>query len=256
MDLSNFQSVRDAAKILADKPINFLFLNAGMVYTSSSGPWLTTNGLDFLMASNFFGHFLLTKLLLPPLQKSKALRRVVITSSIAHWFGNTEHLFRLNHSLEKGTFAETFEVYGTSKLANLLHAYELQRRLKAEGSDVAVIPVTPGLVATEIMNASRSDSAPAIHYWCSNENPAAVAVTRGAETALAAAFSPKPAPPLTFCVPYLFPPVPKSLRTRAVLLLEALQKLTWGPRFARSSPESYDKDLARRLWEHAEKMVA
>jgi NAD(P)-dependent dehydrogenase (short-subunit alcohol dehydrogenase family) len=52
------------------------------------------HGVDYLMASNFFGHFLLSQLLLPPLTKRGSLRRIVITSSIAHWFGVPDQLFR------------------------------------------------------------------------------------------------------------------------------------------------------------------
>jgi NAD(P)-dependent dehydrogenase (short-subunit alcohol dehydrogenase family) len=258
LDLSDFQSVRSAAKLLEDKPINYIFLNAGIVYHVGNSTWLTHGGVDYLMASNFFGHFLLSQLLMPPLIKRRSLCRVIITSSIAHWFGVPDQLFRLNHSLHAAGSDAWQEIYGSSKLANLLHAYELQRRLRADSAavGVAVVPVTPGLVITDILNAGRDPGAPATHYWCSAANPLAVPAARGAQTSLLAALAPDTPPPLCLCAPYWFPRRLRPwLRPRVALLLEGLQRLTWRPRFATTSPESRDPELARRLWEHAERVV-
>ena len=256
MDLSDFQSVRSAAKFLENKPINYMFLNAGIVYHAGNSTWLTHSGVDYLMASNFFGHFLLSQLLMPPLMKHKSLRRVIITSSIAHWFGVPDQMFRLNHSLQAAGSDAWQEIYGSSKLANLLHAYELQHRLRTDSAaaGVAVVPVTPGLVVTDILNAGREPGAPATHYWCSAANPLAVPVARGAQTSFLAALAPEP-PQLRLCAPYRFPGRLAWLRPRVTLLLEGLQRLTWRPHFALSSPKSCDPELARRLWEHAERVV-
>ncbi|EKX43602.1 hypothetical protein GUITHDRAFT_153216, partial [Guillardia theta CCMP2712] len=123
MDLSNFDSVREAAKQLEGKPLKYLFLNAGMVYkVKEAGPWMNADGYDLLFASNFLGHFLLCELLIPNLKLSTP-SRIVVTASNAHWIGREDFLFRKGVSLEKANDFTRFQMYATSKLANILHAY-------------------------------------------------------------------------------------------------------------------------------------
>ncbi len=249
MDLSNFDTVRSAAKILETKQITHLFLNAGMAYTMDyKGPWLTTDGHDQLMASNFLGHFLLCELLLPYLTKSIS-PRIIITSSIMHWIGRPDDLFRRNRSLQFSGPLSKVRMYGTSKLANLLHAYELQRRLIAERSNVIVIPLTPGCVATEIFNSERG--APSAMRFL----PMAVSADRGADTALHAAALNPPPPQGTWCLPYLSPTRVGWLRFIPILCEMLLQRLTWRPRISLTSPETYNKRLAGELWAFAEQAV-
>jgi NAD(P)-dependent dehydrogenase (short-subunit alcohol dehydrogenase family) len=249
MDLANFDTVRAAAKILETKNITHLFLNAGMAYTNKyKGPWLTSDGYDQLMASNFLGHFLLCELLLPTIKKTVS-PRVIITSSIMHWVGRPDDLFRRHRSLQSSGPLSHARMYGTSKLANLLHAYELQRRLTAERSNAIVIPLTPGCVATEIFNSARG--APSAMRFL----PIAVSTDRGADTAIyAAALSPPP-PQGTWCLPYLAPTRVGWLSFLPVLCELLLQRLTWRPRIARTSPETYDERLAGELWAFAEQAV-
>ncbi len=249
MDLANFESVRVAAKSLESKQITHLFLNAGMVYSHTyKGPWLTSDGYDHLMASNFLGHFLLCQLLLPSIRNSDA-PRIIITSSIMHWVGRPDDLFRRNKSLQSAGPLNHAQMYGTSKLANVLHAYELQRRLIAQGSNAIVIPLTPGCVATEIYNEVRG--APSAMRFL----PMAVPASRGADTAIHAAALTPPPPLGTWCLPYFAPTRVGWLRFIPVLCELLLQRFTWRPRIARTSPETYDERLAGELWAFAEQAV-
>jgi NAD(P)-dependent dehydrogenase (short-subunit alcohol dehydrogenase family) len=249
MDLANFDTVRAAAKNLVTKQITHLFLNAGMVYTPGyKGPWLSADGYDQLMASNFLGHFLLCHLLLPSIMTTVS-PRIIITSSIMHWVGRPDDLFRRGRPLQSSGPLSHARMYGTSKLANLLHAYELQRRLVAQHSNTIVIPLTPGCVATEIYNSVRG--APSAMRFL----PMAVSPDRGASTALHAAALTPPPPPGTWCLPYLAPTSVGWLRFIPILCELLFQRLTWRPRIARTSPETYDERLAGELWAFAEQAV-
>ena len=86
----------------------------------------TDDGFDIQMATNHLGHFLLTEMLMPLIKKSEASGfhpRIVILSSSAHERG------RINWSNFHFTGDEfdTFDVYASTKLANVMHAKELAR---------------------------------------------------------------------------------------------------------------------------------
>ena len=96
--------------------------------------WKTEDGFDMQLGTNHLGHFLLTELLTPLLKKSAASGfrpRIVIVSSVAHEVGamNWEDLnWEKNYDKNKS--------YAQSKLANVLHAKELARRLEDTGISV------------------------------------------------------------------------------------------------------------------------
>jgi NAD(P)-dependent dehydrogenase (short-subunit alcohol dehydrogenase family) len=265
MDLTDFASVRSAAASLGTRRLDYLFLNAGMVYALPphkwGGPWLTADGFDHLFAANHLGHFLLCHLLLPLLKDTATDRqdgegcarsRIIVTSSIAHWLARPHWLFRRHESFETAGPLEKFRMYGTSKLANLLFAYQLQRNLDEEGAPVDVAVVTPGLVASEIGNPVRG--ARSMIHWL----PLAVAPSRGAETAVFAATSKEAvAARDAFVVPYFAPPLSRrwSWAWPSMMGWEMIQRLSWQPRLSRSSPDSYDTDLARRLWRFSRQAV-
>jgi NAD(P)-dependent dehydrogenase (short-subunit alcohol dehydrogenase family) len=97
------------------------------------------------MGVNHLGHFLLTNLLLDLLKKS-APSRVVVVSSMAHWFATRTGLNfeNMNGEISYGPL----DAYGQSKLANILFTRELARRL--EGTGVTANSLHPGAVATEL----------------------------------------------------------------------------------------------------------
>ena len=260
MDLTDFASVRRAASKIKGKRLELLVLNAGMLYHGSwNGPWRTKDGVDYLFAANHLGHFLLCELLLPQL-KAAGGGRVVIVSSIAHWVGAEALLDGDVSSVEAETDGEARfrKSYARSKLANLLHAYELQRRLLAEGSDVTVTPAAPGLVSTDIFSAVRGEPDAYKHAPPALQQ-AAVPPSMGAMTLLHAALAEPAVPPMSWCVPYWTPPTYGCLGLDAIWevekSLELTQRRTWGVHVGKSSPTSRDAELARKLWAYSAKAV-
>ncbi len=138
-DLSVQADVRRAAEefLNTGKPLHLLINNAGVIYTERR---LTADGLEETFAVNHLAYFLFTELLRERIVES-APARIVSVSSGAHAFCKEIYFDDLN--FEKRPY-KTFEVYGHSKLANILWTRELARQL--EGTGVTANCVHPGAV--------------------------------------------------------------------------------------------------------------
>lgn len=136
LDLGSLASVRAFAAELGDVPISFLINNAG-VMTTPLGK--TIDGFETQIGVNHFGHFLLTKLLMPNLIKG-APARVVQLSSAGHIWSGVD--FDDLH-FEKREY-NPWVSYGQSKTANVLFTLELERRYRDQG--VTAFAVMPGRI--------------------------------------------------------------------------------------------------------------
>ena len=143
LDLASMKSIRKFAEdINMNEPeLHVLINNAGLGCQPQKTK--TEDGFEMTMGVNHLGHFLLTNLLLDLLKKSTPSRIVVVSSS-AHK-DQAQGMRFDNINSEK--FYNKFDAYGQSKLANILFAKELAKRL--EGSDVTVNSLHPGLIITE-----------------------------------------------------------------------------------------------------------
>ena len=103
----------------------------------------TEDGFEVNMGVNHFGHFLLTNLLLD-LLKASAPSRIVVVASAIHKYGTID---KENLNAEK-FFPGSWKGYGNSKLANILFANELSRKL--EGTMVVINSCCPGPVCTDV----------------------------------------------------------------------------------------------------------
>ena len=136
-----------------NKSIYALVCNAGISRFGPSKKEFTKDGFDIIFQSNHLGHFLLTKLLLPLMDKKG---KIFCVSSDMH----NPPLFKEGEKFEwKGvealahpddTFAGNPQRYAFSKLLNLYHVYELTRKLKKEKSEILVNAFNPGLMKTHL----------------------------------------------------------------------------------------------------------
>lgn len=144
LDLSSLDSVRNFANAFQKdyQQLDILINNAGIM----ACPFDTTkDGFEIQMGTNHLGHFALTGLLLPLLKKTRD-SRIVVTSSIAHRFGNIDFS---DINWEKRKY-KTNKAYGDSKLANLYFMYEFARRYQHDTEAPIIAAGHPGWTRTEL----------------------------------------------------------------------------------------------------------
>jgi NAD(P)-dependent dehydrogenase (short-subunit alcohol dehydrogenase family) len=136
LDLADLASVRAFAESVDH--VDVLVNNAGVMAVPKQR---TADGFELQIGTNYLGHFALTGLLLPRLAD-----RVVSLSSQAHRIGRID-LDDLNWQRRR---YQRWAAYAQSKLADLMFAFELQRRLSAAGSPLRAMAAHPGYAATEL----------------------------------------------------------------------------------------------------------
>jgi NAD(P)-dependent dehydrogenase (short-subunit alcohol dehydrogenase family) len=143
LDQADLASVRRAAEIAGREPrIDVLLNNAGVMFPPLTR---TRDGFELQFGVNHLGTFALTGLLLTKLAET-AGSRVVVTASLAHQRGKLQW-----DDLNAEKSYDRTQRYSDSKLANMLHFAELDRRLRAAGSPVTAVGCHPGVAATELM---------------------------------------------------------------------------------------------------------
>jgi retinol dehydrogenase 14 len=216
-DFSRQDDIRSlAAAVRRDQPrLDVLVNNAGGVHKRRA---LTVDGIEKTFATNHLGYFLLTTLLLDLIVRSTPAR-IVTVASIGHR-GGTMNFDDLG--FERGYWI--MRAYRRSKLANVLFANELARRLA--GTGVTSNSLHPGGVATNIWSGAPLWTKPLIHFWLRRRFISAAA---GAETIVQLAASP-------------------ALEGVTGCYFEEQESVT-PARLAQDEP------LARRLWEISERMT-
>lgn len=143
IDLSSLDSVRDfASKFNLDfNRLDILVNNAGVMMPPYT---VTDDGFELQYEANYLGHFLLTGMLLRKLENAEAAR-VVSLSSLAHKWGDINF-----HDMQFKNGYDKRKSYGQSKLACLMFAYELERRLRKAGSSIQSLAAHPGVADTEL----------------------------------------------------------------------------------------------------------
>ena len=216
LDLADLASVHAFAATV-DHPVDVLINNAGLMAVPQQR---TADGFEMQLGTNFLGHFALTGLLLP-----RITDRVVTLSSGAHTMGRID-LGDLNW--ERRRYSR-WGAYGQSKLADLMFAYELQRRFVAAGSLRRSMAAHPGYAATNLQSRTESvqDTIMGVLNRTIAQSPEA-----GALPMLLAATDPD-LPGGTYVGPGGF------------------GEMRGAPRPVGSSAASHDRDVARALWERA-----
>lgn len=151
LDLASFESVKAAASefLQQEDRLDILINNAGIMMTAEG---LTEDGYEVQFGTNVLGPALLTQLLLPILRKTAKVNsqtRMVMLSSAAHSRAPGD-VYKFDELRTTAPSRHTTQRYTQSKLANLQYARALAEREK----HVKIIPVHPGMVATNLHHAS------------------------------------------------------------------------------------------------------
>ena len=228
LDLADLDSVHRFADEFLERytSLPVLINNAGLMGVSHR---LTQDGFEMLFGVNHLGHFALTGLLLPLILAAPA-GRVVTLSSMMHLVA------RRGFDGLDGARRQDFDgTYSQSKLANLLFAYELQRRLEQTGSKAISLACHPGYAATNLQLAGARQSGSKVMEvaWTVLNHTMAQSAVMGALPVLYAVTSP-------------------DVNGGDYIAPHLLFGWRGTPTKARSSRLSYDPTLATRLWELSE----
>ncbi|MCU1322632.1 MAG: short-chain dehydrogenase [Acidobacteriaceae bacterium] len=152
LDLASLESVREVAARELEKglPLDLLINNAGVMAPPKRLE--TRDRFELQFGTNVLGHFALTGLLMPALERSAALAasqekrpRVVTVASIAHKRGKIDF-----EDLQAKRRYNPMTSYQQSKLGDLMFSMELERRLEAQASGVVSVAAHPGVAETSL----------------------------------------------------------------------------------------------------------
>ena len=146
LNLASLDSVRSFVEQFKEKydRLDILINNAGVMQP----PYMETEDkLELQMGVNHFAHFALTAGLMG-LIKGTPGSRIINQSSVAHTRAGRFDFESINNEEKYGRT----KTYSTSKLANLLFTYELDRRLKENSIDAIAIGVHPGYTTTKLQH--------------------------------------------------------------------------------------------------------
>jgi NAD(P)-dependent dehydrogenase (short-subunit alcohol dehydrogenase family) len=226
LDLASLASIRVAAATLRERHarIDVLVNNAGVMWTPRSA---TEDGFELQFGVNHLGHFAFTGLLLDRLLAVDG-SRIVTVSSVAHRFRSRIDLEDLTGTREY----HRVSAYTRSKLANLLFTYELQRRLVAADAATTAFAAHPGWCRSDLAR----NSPRAFRLVERLAQPLAQTAAMGARPTLRAATDP-------------------AARGGEYYGPGGIAQLWGGARVVSSNRDSYDRELARRLWSASEALT-
>ncbi|WP_328806319.1 oxidoreductase [Streptacidiphilus fuscans] len=230
LDLASLDSVRSAAEELRGRHprVDLLVNNAGVMFTPYGR---TADGFEMQLGTNHLGHFAFTGLVLDLLREVPD-SRIVVVASLAHQFARRGVNF---DDLQSERGYKRVAAYGQSKLANLLFAYELQRRLAA-AEDVRTVALAahPGYSSTELTRHLPQFLQPANRVLV--EPLLAQPAVAGALPSLLAATDPQ-------------------ARGGEYYGPDGFQELRGAPKRVNSTRASHDTDAQRRLWSVSEELT-
>ncbi|KEF60863.1 uncharacterized protein A1O9_02425 [Exophiala aquamarina CBS 119918] len=156
LDLASLASVKKASETVLQENdrLDVLVNNAGIMAVPHG---LTKDGFEVQFGTNHMGHALLTRQLLPLLQKTtkepSADVRIINLSSIGHTMAPGEGI-QFDKIKTPMKELHTLRLYGSSKLANVLYTRELARRYP----DILCVSIHPGRVETNLGRTLKQDA--------------------------------------------------------------------------------------------------
>lgn len=233
-DVASLNSVRSATRRIEGE-FDHLILNAGVMaipFTSND------DGFEMQMATNHLGHFALTLLL-----KDRIHSRVITVSSSAHRMGDfgSGSLDEIRERIMADEIADSYspwKVYGTSKLANLLFGFELERKARRDGLSFTSLVVHPGYSDTNLQYVAADLTGDANRKKAIGWMNRLIAqdASMGALPTLAAATIP-------------------DLHGGAFVGPDGLIEMRGHPRLTRARSIAYDQQLASNLWHVSEELT-
>jgi NAD(P)-dependent dehydrogenase (short-subunit alcohol dehydrogenase family) len=229
LDLMDLNNVRAFGERWNGRRLDVLFNNAGIMAV----PYATTaDGFESQVGTNHLGHFTLTDSLLPALLASDA-PRVVTVSSFVHKSGKLSTGSREELSVDKAHYS-AWPVYGNSKLANLLFALELDRRVRAAGLPLKSLAAHPGYAATELQHG------PALGGGLRGTITDAFTKVGNAIMAQSAANG---------ALPQLYAGTAPSVEGGQYYGPDGFMEMRGAPKLAKPNDRAQNADLARKVWE-------
>ncbi|GAB2829443.1 oxidoreductase [Alpinimonas psychrophila] len=218
LDLADLASVRAFTAAQTDTPLDILINNAGIMAPPFS---LSVDGIESQMATNHVGHFALTAGLLPALLRGSG-GRVVSLSSVAHRRGS---FTTASVDEVRGTDIgySAWNRYGTTKLACLMFALELDRRAKAANIPIVSVAAHPGWASTNLQKGGNERA-----------NFLAQSAATGARSQILAS---------------------TSLGLSGGEFIGPRLEIWGKPRIFTGMPRAYDESLADALWASTEELM-
>jgi NAD(P)-dependent dehydrogenase (short-subunit alcohol dehydrogenase family) len=233
LDLADQSSVRAfAARTIERFPgqsIDLLINNAGVMAIPVRQ--VTVDGFERQFATNYLGPFALTALLLPSI-KPQPGSRVVTLCSNAGKFGK----IAFDNLQSERRYSPMFGAYTQSKLADLIFALELQRRLTAAHSPILSIAAHPGYAVTNLHDSGPGAGNSPMKVLLNLLHPLSQGAHHGALPTLFAAVSPTAEPG-----GYYGP--------------DGLLETKGNPTAANIPAAAKDQAVATRLWEQSERLT-
>jgi NAD(P)-dependent dehydrogenase (short-subunit alcohol dehydrogenase family) len=227
LDLASLESIRGFAGWFEreHERLDLLINNAGVMAPPRR---VTADGFELQFGTNHLGHFALTGLLLGRMEGREGAR-VVTVSSGAHRMG------RVNFDdLQGERRYGRWSAYGQSKLANLLFAFELDRRLRAAGSTVRSVAAHPGYAATNLQSAAAPQ--PDRFLMAITNRVLAQSAKMGA-------------------LPLLYAAAYPALEGGTYVGPGGFFEQRGHPEQVEASKAAHDQEAARRLWEVSERLT-
>ncbi|CAB4654089.1 unannotated protein [freshwater metagenome] len=231
MDLTDLESVKRAAARV-DRAFDVVVLNAGVMATPFTK---TVDNFELQMGTNHLGHFAFAGLI-----KNQIKDRLVVVSSFAHKMGsfgdNSQETIR-NLCLGIGKY-QKWQVYGASKLANLLFVSEIERLRIEKNWSFIPLAVHPGYSDTNLQAvASQMRGAAAEEK-----------ITMMINKILAQPASQGALPTLAACV---YP----DLIGASFIGPNGFMQMRGTPKLTRAKALAYDQLLAKNLWQVSEELT-
>jgi NAD(P)-dependent dehydrogenase (short-subunit alcohol dehydrogenase family) len=231
LDLASLASIASFAEQMEalGRPIDLLVNNAGVMAPPQRQT--TLDGFELQFGTNHLGHFALTGRLLPLLRAANA-PRVTTVSSGAHHTGRIDF-----DDLQWRKRYQPWPAYSRSKLANLLFAFELQRRSDAAGWGLMSDAAHPGYARTDLIA-----NGPGLDSMMSRIGGALIAPF-ASQTASAGA------------LPQLFAATSPDAKPAGYYGPSRLFELVGPPAPARIAAAAQDQIVAKHLWDVSEALT-